>query len=154
MHRFTSESVSYTNDFGSLIYTNNDGAWPEAGLVLSGNVLYGTASEGGSSGKGTVFAVNADGTGFTTLHSFTGGSDGAFPRAELILSGNTLYGTASGDGELGDGTVFSLSLPVTPSQLTIITAGPNVILTWLTNVAGFTLQSTPAITGRRAGSPA
>ena len=26
---------------------------------------------GGSSGNGTVFAVNTDGTGFTNLHSFT-----------------------------------------------------------------------------------
>ena len=40
-------------------------------LILSGNTLYGTASSGGSSGDGTVFAVNTDGTGFTTLHSFT-----------------------------------------------------------------------------------
>ena len=42
-----------------------------AGLILSGNTLYGTAISGGSSGNGTVFAVNTDGTGFTTLHSFT-----------------------------------------------------------------------------------
>ena len=27
--------------------------------------------DGGSSGNGTVFAVNTDGTGFTNLHSFT-----------------------------------------------------------------------------------
>ena len=70
-----------------------------AGLILSGNTLYGTAVYGGSSGDGTVFAVNTDGTGFTTLHNFTatvyGQRDGAFPYAGLILSGNTLYGTAS-----------------------------------------------------------
>ena len=56
-----------------LIYrfnTNSDGANPYAGLILSGNTLYGTASDGGSSGNGTVFAVNTDGTGFTNLHSF------------------------------------------------------------------------------------
>ena len=52
---------------------------------------------GGSSGNGTVFAVNTDGTGFTNLHSFycCTNSDGAYPYAGLILSGNTLYGTAS-----------------------------------------------------------
>ena len=53
--------------------------------------------------NGTVFAVNTDGTGFTNLHSFTAASgslvsitnsDGASPYAGLILSGNTLYGTA------------------------------------------------------------
>ena len=45
-----------------------------------------------------MFAVNTNGTGFTNLHSFTGGSDGANPYAGLILSGNTLYGTASNGG--------------------------------------------------------
>src|SRR5438874_12439591 len=56
-----------------LSFTNgSDGANPVAGLNLSGNTLYGTAQIGGSSGSGTVFALNTDGTGFTILHSFTG----------------------------------------------------------------------------------
>ena len=118
----------------------SDGAYPEAGLILSGNTLYGTANNGGNSGDGTVFAVNTNGTGFTTLHSFTSGSDGLLPYAGLILLGNTLYGTTSGGGSSSDGTVFSLSLP--PLQLTIIPYGANVILTWPTDAAGFTLQST------------
>src|SRR5437899_11326960 len=50
---------------------NSDGANPDAGLVLSGNILYGTAQAGGDSGNGTVFALNTDGTGFRNLHSFT-----------------------------------------------------------------------------------
>ena len=41
------------------------------GLILSGNTLYGTAYYGGSAGNGTVFALNTNGTGFTTLHTFT-----------------------------------------------------------------------------------
>src|SRR5665213_367316 len=122
-------------------YVNGDGANPYAGLILSGNTLYGTAVQGGSSGYGTVFAVNTDGTGFTNLYSFTDGSDGAYPYAGLILSGNTLYGAAFRGGSSGNGTVFSLSLPP-PPQLTIIPSGANVILTWPTNAAGFTLQST------------
>jgi uncharacterized repeat protein (TIGR03803 family) len=87
----------------------SDGAQPYAGLILSGNTLYGTAWEGGSSGYGTVFAVNTNGTGFTTLHSFTGGSDGARPYAGVILSGNTLYGTAADGGSSGNGTVFKVN---------------------------------------------
>src|ERR1051326_2286063 len=75
----------------------SDGAGPSAGLILSGNTLYGPAS-GGSSGNGTVFALNTNGTGFTNLHSFTAGtgsfpqiinSDGAFPQAGLLLLGST-----------------------------------------------------------------
>ena len=111
-----------TSGYGTVFAINTDGtgfttlysfedpyAWPYAGLILSGNTLYGTTTGGGSSLFGTVFAVNTDGTGFTTLYSFTGGSDGDSPRAGLILSGNTLYGTANGGGSSGNGTVFAVS---------------------------------------------
>jgi len=118
-----------TNGMGfTILYSftansvNSDGANPSAGLILSGNTLYGTAIYGGSGGEGTVFAINTDGTGFTNLHSFTAtgltgtNSDGANPFGGLILSGNSLYGTARNGGVVGNGTVFSLVLPqvVTP----------------------------------------
>src|ERR1035437_2624021 len=83
-------------------FTGSDGVNPYAGLILSGNTLYGTAYQGGSSGAGTVFAVSTDGMGFTNLHSFAGySSDGAYPLAGLILSGNTLYGTTFNGGSSG-----------------------------------------------------
>ena len=90
-------------------HTNSDGAFPEAGLVLSGKTLYGTASGGGTFGIGTVFRVNTDGSGFTNLHTFTNGTDGSVPEAGLVLSGNTLYGTASGNGGANYGTVFAMN---------------------------------------------
>jgi uncharacterized repeat protein (TIGR03803 family) len=86
-----------------------NGSTPEAGLVLSGNTLYGTTFRGGSSNVGTIFAVNTDGSGFTNLYSFTGRDDGANPVAGLLLSGNMLYGTASAGGSSDDGTVFELN---------------------------------------------
>jgi uncharacterized repeat protein (TIGR03803 family) len=43
------------------------------------------------------------------LYSFTGGSDGANPQAELVLSSNTLYGVAAGGGNSGVGTVFAVN---------------------------------------------
>ena len=94
--------------------TNSDGAYPYAGLILSGNTLYGTTAEGGTNGSGTVFKVNADGTGFTTLYTFSEfllgqNSDGAYPYAGLILSGNTLYGTAEVGGSGNVGTVFKVN---------------------------------------------
>jgi uncharacterized repeat protein (TIGR03803 family) len=123
----------------------SDGANPYAGLILSDNTLYGTAFRGGSVDNGTVFAVNTDGTGFTNLHNFAGyPSDGANPYAGLILSDNTLYGTAFSGGSEDNGTVFSLSLPG-PPQLSIILSGAKVILTWPTNAAGLTLQSTRSL---------
>ena len=89
--------------------TNSDGANPSL-KILTNNTLYGRAGFGTSSGDGSVFKINIDGTGFTNLHNFTG-SDGADPGS-AVLSGNTLYGTASRGGTNGDGTVFSLSLPL------------------------------------------
>jgi uncharacterized repeat protein (TIGR03803 family) len=86
-----------------------DGSQPNAGLILSGNTLYGTTFQGGSSGFGTVFAVNTDGLGYTNLYSFTNGTDGANPCAGLILSGDTLYGTALYGGSSNVGTVFAVN---------------------------------------------
>ena len=86
---------------------NSDGSWP-ASLVLSASTLYGITSSGGDSGQGTVFAINTNGTGFATLHSFTGDSDGEQPRS-LVALGNTLYGTAGAGGSSGSGTVFTIN---------------------------------------------
>jgi uncharacterized repeat protein (TIGR03803 family) len=137
----------------STDFTNSDGAGPWATLILSGNTLYGTTQCGGTNASGTVFAVNTDGTGFTNLHSFTGvsgpsstNSDGIWPQAGLILSGDALYGTAVNGGVWGCGTVFRLSFgSVSVPQLTIVPSGPYVILTWPTNTIGFTLQSTTSL---------
>ncbi len=119
-------SFTATSTNSSGVYTNSDGANPYAGLITnsSGNTLYGTARNGGSSGNGAVFAVNTDGTGFTNLHSFTGGSDGSHPFGGLILSGHPLYGTASGGGISGAGTVFAINIDGTGiTNLHSFTAG-------------------------------
>jgi uncharacterized repeat protein (TIGR03803 family) len=103
-------SFSATNAAG----VNTDGANVEASLIVSGTRLYGTALYGGAAGNGTVFAMNTDGTGFVPLHSFSlvdsrgENSDGALPD-DLILSGNTLYGTAEYGGSFGNGAVFSVN---------------------------------------------
>ena len=97
-------------------FTNNsDGSTPDAGLLLADSTLYGTTLNGGSSGSGTVFKVNTDGTGYAVLKNFsvTSGasstnSGGAQPYASLILSGSTLYGTTIYGGGSGNGTVFKI----------------------------------------------
>jgi uncharacterized repeat protein (TIGR03803 family) len=57
-----------------------------------------------------VFRISTDGTGYTNLHNFSGFSDGAGPRAGLILSGNDLYGTTLSGGSSYNGTVFKLDI--------------------------------------------
>jgi hypothetical protein len=50
-----------------------------------------------------------DGSSFTVLHSFTGGTNGARPRAGLILAPDgTLYGTTAQGGGENSGVVFQL----------------------------------------------
>lgn len=104
-----------TNGVFTLLYTfsgTSDGSSPQAGLVFGndGN-LYGTASGGGdANGDGTIFQITTNGA-FTTIYTFSGGSDGSAPWAPLIqgLDGN-LYGTAEFGGDAnGDGTIFQVS---------------------------------------------
>ncbi|MGO8837166.1 MAG: choice-of-anchor tandem repeat GloVer-containing protein [Limisphaerales bacterium] len=85
------------------------GARPSGRLVINGNTLYGTTTIGGAYGAGTIFSIQTDGSGFTTIYNFTGGNDGANSAEGLILAGDTLYGVASGGGRYGGGTVFSIS---------------------------------------------
>lgn len=107
-----------TNGTGFTVVYNfpgdSDGANPVAPVLVSGGVLYGTTQQGGCNGKGVVFAVNADGTGYTNLHCFDSGPDGANPVAGLSLSGGTLYGTAAYGG---NGTVFKVNTDSTGFQV-------------------------------------
>jgi uncharacterized repeat protein (TIGR03803 family) len=90
-------------------FNAGDGAGPEAGLILSGNTLYGTTGYGGANGDGTVFSVPVTGGTPTVLASFNG-SNGQNPYGDLTLSGNTLYGTTTEGGANGLGEVFSVPL--------------------------------------------
>jgi uncharacterized repeat protein (TIGR03803 family) len=88
----------------------NDGAVPIAGLVqaVDGN-FYGTTLQGGTYNQGTVFEITPSGA-FTTLYSFTGGTDGAEPWGGLVQATNgNLYGTTQQGGTYGDGTVFQIA---------------------------------------------
>ena len=61
-----------------------DGADPSAALIFDKQgALWGTTFYGGTSNLGTVFKLTPSGSGYTesVLHSFTGGSDGAYPYA-------------------------------------------------------------------------
>lgn len=98
--------------------SGSDGANPYGELVTDGNVLYGTTLKGNSSGNGTVFKLNLDGSNYQKLYGFSASSsaypnavnnDGAYPFAGLVLAGNTLYGTTYTGGVTGNGTVFSIN---------------------------------------------
>ena len=91
----------------------SDGSQSRAPLVMdSAGNLYGTTLHGGSANKGVVFELTpGNGTWTeTVLHSFTGAPDGAKPYAGLLIgAGGALFGTTSGGGAKGRGTIFELA---------------------------------------------
>jgi uncharacterized repeat protein (TIGR03803 family) len=96
-----------------------DGSYPLAGLIVGvdGN-LYGTTSEGGAHGLGSVFKITPAGA-LSTLYSFcskSGCADGYDPAAALVLGadgnfyGTTVHGGTGGCGGChGGGTFFRMS---------------------------------------------
>src|SRR5664279_2559299 len=90
-----------------------DGAYPNARLVQAtdGN-FYGTTSEGGANGLGTVFKITKRGK-LTTLHSFcsqSGCTDGAITYEALVqATDGNFYGTTIYGGTIGVGTVFKIT---------------------------------------------
>jgi uncharacterized repeat protein (TIGR03803 family) len=91
------------------LFTEQSAAF--GGLLLLGNELIGTTSQGGTGGGGTVFKYSLAGSSLTTLYNFTGPNQfGAGPTATLLMdaTGN-LYGTTQIDGAHQQGSVFKLS---------------------------------------------
>ena len=120
------ESVLYSFKGG------NDGGLPQANLLSTSGVLYGTAYTGGiaacgplgTDGCGVVFELKQKAGGGawkeTVLHTFTGGADGGLSSAPLVIKGGVLYGTTSQVDSFyqgnngcswGCGTVFELAPP-------------------------------------------
>ena len=84
---------------------SGDGSHPLGTLAVAGTTLYGMTRTGGTDGFGVIFKINADGTGYTVLHNFTGGA----PVGDLTLAGSTLYGVTGGGGINGLGTFFKIN---------------------------------------------
>lgn len=85
-----------------VIYTsaNFAGSWANLSIDAAGN-LYGTTYQGGAHESGAVFTLTHTGNGwsYSSLHDFTGGTDGRYPVSNVAMdaSGN-LYGTAEPGG--------------------------------------------------------
>jgi uncharacterized repeat protein (TIGR03803 family) len=89
--------------------TGSDAQNSVAALILGGGTLYGTSLSGGSNGWGTVFRIDTNGGNFAVIHHFTNNPDGASPRSRLLLLDGTLFGTTSGGGTNGAGTIFRMN---------------------------------------------
>lgn len=103
----------------TVLYSFTDCGWgdtPTSGVILAGTGhLYGVAKCGGALSHGVVFGLSAPASGSgrwkaTILYNFRGGTDGDLPNGELLIdaSSGAIYGTTSGGGAYGKGTVFKL----------------------------------------------
>ena len=95
-------------------FNGADGSGPGGGVAIdkAGN-LYGTTPDGGADSAGVVYRITSSrsGWGETTIHTFTGGTDGSvgsLGRLLLDASGN-IYGVTEEGGAGSSGTVFELS---------------------------------------------
>ena len=98
LHSFTSNLPDHMDSYSGLIQ-GSDGA------------LYGTTFNDGALGRGSVFRLNKDGTGFQPLHSFQdNNSDGGFPYGTVHeASDGGLYGTTSEGGPDDYGTLYKVN---------------------------------------------
>lgn len=106
-HAGTVFSLSSGGNFSLLMSLTNPGQGGvfigpgPAGKVMidSAGNLYGTTYAEGAYGLGSIFKLTRSGNGYTltTLHDFTGGSDGAYPISDVVMdTAGNLYGTSSG----------------------------------------------------------
>lgn len=104
-----------------------DGGALFGGVSLYGTTLYGTALNGGDSRSGIVYSLQTDGSGFSVLHGFAGGTDGAYPyfgQPTISEDGTTLYGTtAGGGGNNLRGVIYSVKTGATQFLPQAVTLG-------------------------------
>ena len=94
-----------------------DGETPYAGLTLVGSSLFGTTFQGGSvHNDGVVFSIDLDGSNYRQVQTFDH-DHGAYPYAQVVTDGASLYGVTYFDGYFGLGEVYSLSLDGTNFQV-------------------------------------
>ena len=65
----------------------SDGSGPHSGLILIGNVLYGTASDGGLDSRGTVYSLITNGTEFQTVFTFP--PSVGYPAGAFVIAGGS-----------------------------------------------------------------
>ena len=87
-----------------------DGDWPRGNLIPDSGKLYGMTGYGGDYDEGTIFSMDTDGSDFTLLCEFSGGSnDGGNPSGSLILESGRLYGMTQESSSMENlGEIYSI----------------------------------------------
>ncbi len=127
----SNNTLTVIHDFDSV---HGKGASASLIQATDGN-LYGMTPQGGTSNDGVLFKCSTTGT-YSVMVNFTGtsgGAIGAAPYGSLMeASDNNLYGTTSGGGTSGNGTIFKYTL-----------AGVYSVLVNFTGSSGLYIGSNP-----------
>lgn len=124
----------------------NDGASPWGITHELAGYRYGATSQGGTANEGTVYEIGPQGAE-TVLHSFTGGSDGAYPDAPPIKDKTAnLFGTTYDGGSSNKGTVYKVASDGTERVLYSFSGGDdgaNPVASLIEDDAGNLYGATP-----------
>jgi uncharacterized repeat protein (TIGR03803 family) len=109
LHPIALHAQSYTDLHDMVGAVDGSGPYSSGMLAQGRNGnIYGTNPTGGTLGYGTAFQITPAGT-LTVLNTFTGGSDGAYPKGGLTLgSDGNFYGATEGGGT-DRGVIYKLS---------------------------------------------
>jgi len=106
-------SYNTTNNAYQSLYSfaggPTDGEFPIGSMTLSGNLLFGSATQGGASDNGTLFSYNLSTNTESLAYSFPGGNDGSYPDDAPLPINGLLYGTTNDGGTANGGTIFSFN---------------------------------------------
>ena len=119
------------HNFGKCCSKGPDGLEPFAGVIVdSEGHIYGTTTQGGPTGYGTIYELSPASSGEwteTVLHSFKYFQEGGYPSSPLLLdSAGNLYGTNAQGGIVNDecpvgcGSVFKLARDGTTWALDVL----------------------------------
>ncbi|MBS1580738.1 MAG: hypothetical protein JST66_00910 [Bacteroidetes bacterium] len=88
-----------------------DGSKPLADVIQASNgLLYGTLSENGQFGHGSLYSLDPATNAFTRLYSFDG-LQGGTPAGDLVqVTNGKLYGMCSEDGQFFNGCIYSWNI--------------------------------------------
>jgi uncharacterized repeat protein (TIGR03803 family) len=130
------EVYSFSSSIGGLLFGNVS--------VAGDGQLYGMSSFGGQNFEGTIYRLDPSSGELTTLHSFTGSTDGQTPRGDLLLDDmNT--------GVDAPGAEASFTVSPNPSQgalrITLSDATMGSALFRVTNAWGATVMDGPLLPG-------
>lgn len=86
--------------------SGSDGEYPQSGLALDGNTLYGTTL-GGANSSGNIWSYDTGSNSYTALYDFSPASDGAGPIGSIAFNSGTIYGATTFGGANSAGTIWS-----------------------------------------------